>query len=295
MSSSSVQTADIAYDRAPGVVLIADAVPATAGDGIVRAGHRLRTMIPPGEAAARLSEDDRGEAVLAWFARPLKPADEALLLDLATRARAGVGPSVVVVPPDMIDPAYACLDDSGALLLTEPTVTELAVALIATAPTPPNLVAEDDGDQNGRRMSDLTQEVARIARRLATLVGTTTDAPASRMTEATTIRAIIRARRRRDQLFGAELFADPAWDMLLDLAAARKEGRPVAVSSLCIAAAVPATTALRWIQTLTAAGLFVRHADPADRRRVFIALSDEAAAAVDTCLTDAHRLILADG
>jgi DNA-binding MarR family transcriptional regulator len=68
--------------------------------------------------------------------------------------------------------------------------------------------------------------------------------------------------------------------MLLDLYAARLERRPVSVSSLCIAAAVPATTALRWIKTMTDAGLFVREADPNDGRRIFIALADGAADAM---------------
>lgn len=91
------------------------------------------------------------------------------------------------------------------------------------------------------------------------------------------IRATIRARRLRDQYFSGDLFADPAWDMLLDLLLARLERRPVAVSSLCIAAAVPPTTALRWIKRLTDEGIFVRSADPRDGRRIFIGLSDEAA------------------
>ena len=69
--------------------------------------------------------------------------------------------------------------------------------------------------------------------------------------------------------------------MLLDLMAARIEGRQVAVSSLCIAAAVPPTTALRWIKSMTDSGLFVRQADPHDGRRVFIALSDAAADAMN--------------
>jgi len=58
----------------------------------------------------------------------------------------------------------------------------------------------------------------------------------------------------------------------------------VAVSSLCIAAAVPPTTALRWIKTLTDLGMFVRASDPSDRRRVFIELSDEVAGAMQACL-----------
>ncbi|RYD47218.1 MAG: hypothetical protein EOP60_17830, partial [Sphingomonadales bacterium] len=101
--------------------------------------------------------------------------------------------------------------------------------------------------------------------------------PADQASEADTnaqeIRTVIRSRRLRAQFFQDELFADPAWDMLLDLFAAGLERRQVSVSSLCIAAAVPPTTALRWIGTMHDAGLFERHADPSDRRRAYIGLS----------------------
>jgi DNA-binding MarR family transcriptional regulator len=113
---------------------------------------------------------------------------------------------------------------------------------------------------------------------------------ASRRVQAGQIRAMIRARRMRDQFFKGDLFADPAWDMLLDLMAARLEQRRVAVSSLCIAAAVPPTTALRWIKTLCEQGLFVRVADPQDGRRVFIELSDSTAASLEACVRSAQRI-----
>lgn len=93
---------------------------------------------------------------------------------------------------------------------------------------------------------------------------------------AKAVRRMLRQRRMREQYFPADLFADPAWDMLLDLYAARLERQPVSVSSLCIAAAVPATTALRWIKTMTDAGLFLREDDPHDGRRIFIALAEGA-------------------
>lgn len=92
------------------------------------------------------------------------------------------------------------------------------------------------------------------------------------------VRGLIKARRLRDQYFSAELFTDPAWDMLLDLMAARLEGTKVAVSSLCIAASVPPTTALRWIKTMTEEQIFLRKADEKDGRRIFIELSDDATA-----------------
>ena len=91
------------------------------------------------------------------------------------------------------------------------------------------------------------------------------------------IRNLIKARRLRDHYFDAELFADPAWDMLLDLMAARLENIKVSVSSLCIAAGVPPTTALRWIKTMTEEKIFERIADETDGRRIFIQLSDDSA------------------
>jgi len=89
-----------------------------------------------------------------------------------------------------------------------------------------------------------------------------------------TIRALIARRHARARFFEGELFADPAWDMLLDLTAADGENQRVSVTSLCIAAMVPATTALRWIKQLVDCGVFKRVADPSDKRRAFIGLSD---------------------
>ena len=108
--------------------------------------------------------------------------------------------------------------------------------------------------------------------------------------DAAFIRTMIRARRLRTHYFRADLFADPAWDMLLDLMAARLEGKKVAVSSLCIAAAVPPTTALRWIGVLTDGDLVVRVADPEDGRRVHVEVADATARALRVWLRDARRM-----
>jgi hypothetical protein len=94
------------------------------------------------------------------------------------------------------------------------------------------------------------------------------------------IRALLRARRMREQFLPGDLFADPAWDMILDLLAARLARQRVSVSSLCIAASVPPTTALRWIRQLTDRGILSRIDDPEDGRRVFIDLTEEATDAV---------------
>jgi DNA-binding MarR family transcriptional regulator len=89
---------------------------------------------------------------------------------------------------------------------------------------------------------------------------------------------MIAARASRAAAFGPDLFADPAWDMMLALLLARLERRPVSVSKLCLASGVPQTTALRWISALVARGLLERSADPGNGRRILVDLTDAAAA-----------------
>ena len=93
-------------------------------------------------------------------------------------------------------------------------------------------------------------------------------------------RAAIRKRQLRARFLEPSLFADPAWDILLDLTAARAEGRRVSVTSLCIASGVPPTTALRWISLMTDQGLLRREEDMVDRRRAYIGLTDDAVEAM---------------
>lgn len=85
-------------------------------------------------------------------------------------------------------------------------------------------------------------------------------------------RHLYRLRRQRDELFG-EMFGEPAWDMMLDLFIRRNDRSTTSISSLCIAASVPQTTALRWVTAMVAAGIFVREQDPFDRRRSYVELS----------------------
>ncbi|NVD45846.1 hypothetical protein [Qipengyuania atrilutea] len=90
---------------------------------------------------------------------------------------------------------------------------------------------------------------------------------------ASVLRRLIGKRKARSDLFGADVFGDPAWDMLLELALSEAEGRRISVSSLCIASGVPVTTALRKIGLLEERGLIVRAADGTDRRRAMLRLT----------------------
>lgn len=86
-------------------------------------------------------------------------------------------------------------------------------------------------------------------------------------------RQLLLLRRRRSLFLDSKLFGEPAWDMMLDLFVAHEAGKPVSVSSLSVAAAVPSSTAFRVIANLTKKGVFLRQADLEDGRRNWITLS----------------------
>lgn len=91
----------------------------------------------------------------------------------------------------------------------------------------------------------------------------------------------LKARRLREETFGPGLFADPAWDILLDLYSAAARGESVQTSSLAHAARVPHSTAIRWAKILTTAGIVVREKDPRDARRIHVSLSPAATALME--------------
>jgi DNA-binding MarR family transcriptional regulator len=86
---------------------------------------------------------------------------------------------------------------------------------------------------------------------------------------------------------GNDLFPDPAWEMLLDLYINENHRPRVAVSSLCIAAKVPPTTALRWIDRLVTAQFLCRADDACDGRRVLLGLTAEGRRCVEAALDGA--------
>jgi DNA-binding MarR family transcriptional regulator len=91
---------------------------------------------------------------------------------------------------------------------------------------------------------------------------------------------LIQARRTRARYLTPDLFADPAWDILLDLLRAEIAHERISVSSACIAAAVPVTTGLRWLKALEQQGLVVRERDLHDARRSYVALSKDTSIAL---------------
>ncbi|MEZ5710805.1 MAG: MarR family transcriptional regulator [Blastomonas sp.] len=215
----------------------------------------------------------------------LKPSAMPMLIDLDASA---------------LDSAYAILGDGDVEWLVAADQAERLVVMARFFGHAGQLFQADDDLDTADDLHALSEDIARIAERLKRIAGQEREPDESGLAEnamtfrvesaeeqylaqagqepvrAVDVRGVIAMRQMRERYFDATLFADPAWDILLDLFAARLEGQPVSVSSLCIAAAVPPTTALRWIRVMTQQGLLSRHADRQDGRRSFIELDDMA-------------------
>ena len=96
-------------------------------------------------------------------------------------------------------------------------------------------------------------------------------------------------RRKRDAMFDPVIFADPEWDILLDLFAESGSGRRVSMSGLCIAAAVPTTTAVRCINMMVDRGVLAKSRDMNDGRRMLIELTEETRAKMRVWLSAVAR------
>lgn len=128
-----------------------------------------------------------------------------------------------------------------------------------------------------RELSELQAHAARLAVAIQSIDGLPPGGAANDVgCDEAYIRCIARARLDRFRFFPSHLFADPGWDMLLDLFAAELGQQRVTVTSLCEASNVPTTTALRWIGLLEREGLVERKQDPLDARRFFVSLSPKA-------------------
>ncbi|MET1756858.1 MarR family transcriptional regulator [Novosphingobium sp. RD2P27] len=212
----------------------------------------------------------------------------AALARLDVRAARTGSRLIVSTVVDGLEDVFGCLDQSGAQILVDPDRAERVISLgHVLAQFPSGRLRELSEDERGLLMR-LTEQVGQIAGRIDRLApaqhvaseaavpllqeGPRTARPP--LPDPRLVRRIIRHRQLRSRHFGSQIFADPAWDMLLDLTAARAEHRRVSVTSLCIASGVPPTTALRWIGQMVEQGLFLRVSDETDRRRAFIELSN---------------------
>jgi len=277
-------------------------------DDVLAAGLALREC---GSLAALLEGEARplGEVVLLDCPQ-VSGAEFAALSRLDVRAARAGAHLVISTTVEALDDVFACCDQSMPQILVDPTRAERVIALGRVLARIPNLRLRELAENDRLTLLRLTEQVGQIAERLERLGGhepkpggwgafrfespapaysgpDADDAgerlartPRPPLPDPRLVRTIIRQRQLRAKFFDGALFADPAWDILLDLTAARAEHNRVSVTSLCIASGVPPTTALRWIGQMTCVGLLERVEDETDRRRAFIALSDGAAGAM---------------
>ena len=141
---------------------------------------------------------------------------------------------------------------------------------------------------DANRLLQLSEEVSRISSSLAQLslgrehahAEATEPEPAAIEVTEEMVRWIINARNLRSRFLPSDLFADPAWDMLLELLRSELAHQRIQVSSLCLAANAPATTALRYIKSMVKQGMVLRKPDAFDARRVHITLAPETSTAL---------------
>jgi hypothetical protein len=126
-------------------------------------------------------------------------------------------------------------------------------------------------------LRDISSRLATIAKDLVRAESyLTAPIEASAELDANRLRRMILTRRARERFFPSEMFADPQWDILLDLTLARLCKKQVMVSSAAIAASVPTTTALRCMKVMLDNRIIERVRDPIDRRRSYVQVSDDA-------------------
>jgi DNA-binding MarR family transcriptional regulator len=293
MNAYTTEPLGDALSLAAPILIVADSEAARrrAERTIGASGHRIAATVTLEEAPARLEIQARAVAVWVELDVDGGSAMDRLLDIVGADAADGRYGAIVAAPREIVDAVDSRVGTGEVAVVIDGDDAERAAALaIALSSAGRKLTVSDvASDQSAERLRQLSDEVSRIASTLARLSTgpaaeprhftpqAQVDAPP---VSADTVRAVIRARRLRSRFFAEDLFADPAWDMLLDLLQAEIAQLRVPVSSLCIAAAVPATTALRWLKTMTDKGLFVRRADPHDGRRVFVELAPDASVAL---------------
>ena len=224
-------------------------------------------------------------------------AEMAALVRLDERAVRSGAQLIVLTSEAALEDVFGCLERSHPQIVIGGRQSEGLIALGAALARLQGRRVREMDEEDRLAFLKLTEQLGRLSDRLDRFESGTArlESPAPgvkgeggdarrrarpALPDARLVHRIIHQRRLRGKFLLPDLFADPAWDILLDLTAARVEHRRVSVTSLCIAAGVPPTTALRWIGQMLDLGLLVREQDDQDRRGAFIDLSEDGAAAM---------------
>jgi len=272
-------------------------------------GTSIAAQLPPlGKLGILYATGNRTHVALtaadghACISKPYTPSDLLRGLQLVTQIVA-TGTAVSPCPPGFQTLLPASTGNDGTFISEEQAQAQTHKLLRqqATISGRGSEIVRD-----GQKLLDdiappllvITGEIQRIERLIADHIKRFRDLqrPADRprtngSSESRLARRLLAARRQREQIFEGNLFGEPAWDILLDLFVAHDERINVSVSSLCIAAAVPPSTGLRWLTNMTAQGILVRRQDPEDARRVWIELVPHVAAKMRSLLQSWENMV----
>ena len=253
----------------------------------LRYAHRCVTS--PGDALEQLSLDSSIQIVMTGLDMP--SLDGFVLIEEARSRLGSQRPLAAILLASTIttDLAIRAMHIEAVDILSKPLGLDSYSAALRRAMR----------YLDGRRAQIGDGEISAVSRRIAQLASMLENQAGNTQTNeavgdkeiAATLRLIIGSRGQRARFFPSQFFADPAWDILLDLTRARLDGQQVSVSSVCIAASVPMSTALRWVRQMTEAGLLRRWTDPKDRRRDLIALTDQTAQRMWEYLAVVHAML----
>lgn len=138
-----------------------------------------------------------------------------------------------------------------------------------------------------KRLLALSEQVSRVAQSLAELAvgspgaarGANSNTDELEVAEDSVAR-VIRARSERALYIPTELFADPAWDMMLHLLHSEIAHRRVSVRNACLASGLPERVAVRWLNTMAEHGLVDVRPDPDNSRGGSVELVPEVSRAL---------------
>lgn len=235
-------------------------------------------------------------------------------MDMARKNRL---PVIIALSFDMLDHCWAICDYDQCHFVIRDDWPEI-MSLLAFLGLPAHAGVREGGENHNTQLMQISEQITVLAKKLAQLAQSSSASPSSDVRgspyiaeSSTSFRAAEQQnlafpsqnaqsgsqispeqfkkmlllmqslRHMRYDFLPASLFVEPAWNILLDIFGAYLTRKQVSVTSLCIASAVPTTTALRWIDTMIKADLLERRADRLDGRRVFIQLSDTGIAAME--------------
>lgn len=235
-------------------------------------GFRCRSTTSPNESLNIIANDSRISILLTDIRMPEINGIELFRLCMGRIAgKRTIVPIFITAYAD-IDVAVEALRLEAADFLRKPvTRSELAMAMARAQSTvaakknsPEELLMIQESDLMNQLIGQLRQ-----ARQSSTKVE-----PTEGLSLEKEIKSYISNRQQRSRYFPEFALCDTSWNILLDLALAYIQNKPVPVSSACIASEAPISTALRRIRELCDAGLIIRWPDPNDGRRDLVRLSE---------------------